>query len=179
MLLAGLRKPVELAPIDRSRRTVRDYIACLPPPGESGDALHDFPENRSRGVLELIRRIPKDGGSRLSLPRDKQLECHRNTDGFKDVYGRLAWNELAPTITSGCTNPSKGRFLHPEQDRALTLREAALLQSFSPKYKFSLSRGKGPASVLIGNALPPELIRRHAKHIKKNFLAPSPLIKQQ
>ena len=75
----------------------------------------------------------------------------------------------SPTITGGCTNPSKGRFLHPTQNRAITLREAALLQTFPPNYKFSLSKGKDAAALMIGNALPPEFIRRHAKTIKKHL----------
>jgi DNA (cytosine-5)-methyltransferase 1 len=74
----------------------------------------------------------------------------------------MAWDSVSPTITSGCFNPSKGRFLHPEEDRAITLREAAMLQAFPADYYFSLRRGKYAAAALIGNALPPELVRRHA-----------------
>jgi DNA (cytosine-5)-methyltransferase 1 len=85
--------------------------------------------------------------------------------GFKDVYGRMPWDRLGPTITGGCTNPSKGRFLHPEEDRAITLREAARLQTFPEDYRFSLRRGKVAAALMIGNALPPEFVRRHAESI--------------
>ena len=74
----------------------------------------------------------------------------------------MAWEEVAPTITSGCVNPSKGRFLHPEEHRAITLREAALLQGFPEDYWFSLERGKYAAARMIGNALPPPLIERLA-----------------
>ena len=81
------------------------------------------------------------------------------------ICGRMAWLEVAPTITGGCTNPSKGRFLHPEQNRAITLREAALLQSFPPEYLFSLASGKEGASLMIGNAFPPGLATPHAKKI--------------
>lgn len=158
----GVMKPAKR---DKQWPTVREAIAHLPMPGDSGDPLHDLAESRSKRIMDLIRRIPKNGGSRMNLGADGQLQCHRNCDGFKDVYGRMAWDEVAPTITGGCFNPSKGRFLHPEQDRAITLREAALLQSFPPEYSFSLRRGKSGAALLIGNALPPEFIRRMAERI--------------
>lgn len=148
------------------RRTVRDAIGCLPRPGTTGDALHDFPETRCEKVAELIAAIPKNGGSRLQLGDDRQLECHRDFDGFKDIYGRMSWDDVAPTITSGCVNPSKGRFLHPTQNRAITLREAALLQSFPPNYRFSLVRGKYAAAVMIGNAFPPSFVKPHARQVR-------------
>ncbi|MGH7783921.1 MAG: DNA cytosine methyltransferase, partial [Candidatus Binatia bacterium] len=94
-----------------------------------------------------------------------QLSCHDKNDGFKDVYGRMHWGEVAPTITTGCFNPSKGRFLHPNQNRAITMREAALLQSFPKTYSFDVSAGKVAIARLIGNALPPEFVRRHALKI--------------
>jgi site-specific DNA-cytosine methylase len=67
---------------------------------------------------------------------------------------------------SGCFNPSKGRFLHPEKNRAITMREAALLQGFPRDYIFDLSAGKEAIALMIGNALPPEFIRRHALEIR-------------
>jgi DNA (cytosine-5)-methyltransferase 1 len=160
LLLASRGRLPDVAPSPTLRRTVRDAIAHLPPPGASGDALHDILEQRSEAVKDLIRSIPRDGGSRWQLGADRQLPCHRRCNGFRDVYGRMAWDDVAPTITAGCTNPSKGRFLHPEQDRAISLREAALLQSFPPRYHISLARGKHAAAGLIGNALPPAMIAR-------------------
>jgi DNA (cytosine-5)-methyltransferase 1 len=74
----------------------------------------------------------------------------------------MAWNDVAPTITSGFVNPSKGRFLHPRQHRAITPREAALLQGFPIRYQVSLREGKFRAAELLGNALPPPFIRRLA-----------------
>lgn len=142
--------------------TVRDKIWGLPEPGMSGDPLHDIKEERSPRVRRIMELIPMDGGSRSDLPDDMVLPCHRRGTGFKDVYGRMAWDAVAPTITSGCINPSKGRFLHPSQPRAITLREAALLQGFPAHYWVSLRKGKYAAAVVIGNALPPEFIRRHA-----------------
>lgn len=173
MILLGSRLgPVEFTAPKSNRLTVRDAIGWLPEPGQSGDPLHDAPERRSQPVMDLIRRIPSNGGSRTDLGFDDQLDCHKKCNGFRDVYGRMAWDGVAPTITSGCINPSKGRFLHPVQHRAITLREAALLQSFPPEYSFSLSRGKYSVARLIGNALPPEFVRRHAL-IVANFLKTS------
>jgi len=77
----------------------------------------------------------------------------------------MAWDKVAPTITSGCTNPSKGRFLHPEENRAITLREAALIQTFPKKYSFNTDISKGKISELIGNALPPIFIKKHSLNI--------------
>jgi DNA (cytosine-5)-methyltransferase 1 len=79
----------------------------------------------------------------------------------------MAWDEVAPTITSGCFNPSKGRFLHPTRNRAITMREAAMLQSFPRSYKFPIEGNKCALALMIGNALPPEFIRRHALKIKE------------
>jgi DNA (cytosine-5)-methyltransferase 1 len=145
------------------RRTVRDAIGHLPDPGRSGDPLHDVASRTSPRIARLIARIPTDGGSRSALPRRIQLDCHRACDGFSDVYGRMAWDGPAPTITSGFVNPSKGRFLHPEQNRAITPREAALLQSFPASYEFSMTRGKYAAAEMIGNAVPPAFARRQAR----------------
>ena len=134
--LAGLGTRIPFAEPVPDTVTVRDAIGGLPRAGESGDPIHDMLERRTPRVMQLIRRIPKDGGSRTDLPEEDQLECHKRCNGFKDVYGRMAWSQVSPTITSGCFNPSKGRFLHPEEDRAITMREASLLQGFPRQYKF-------------------------------------------
>lgn len=150
--------------------TVRDAIGKLPTAGTSGDPLHDLKENRTPLTCQRIAAIPRDGGSRSSLPRALQLKCHQKFDGFKDVYGRMAWKGLAPTITTGCFNPSKGRFLHPQENRAITMREASLLQTFPADYEFPVRLGKVRIALMIGNALPPEFIRRHAVSIVENAL---------
>lgn len=154
------------------KNTVRASISQLPNPGSSGDSLHDIVENRSDKVKKIISLVPKNGGSRSDIPREYWLECHkRNERGYNDVYGRMHWDDVAPTITGGCHNPSKGRFIHPDQDRAITLREAALLQTFPKDYIFSLEKGKDAVALMIGNALPPEFIRQHASeyliHLKE------------
>lgn len=160
------------APKVKKRSTVKDSISSLKPAGLSGDALHDLGEHRSEKVKKIISLVPKNGGSRTDLPKEYWLECHkRSPNGYRDVYGRMKWDAVSPTITGGCHNPSKGRFIHPEFDRAITLREAALLQTFPMKYKFSMSRGKDSVALMIGNALPPKFIRIHAlqyaQHIKE------------
>ncbi len=166
VLLGSLEAEVEFADELPERVTVRDAIGRLDSAGESGDELHDHGEQRSLMVRERIASIPADGGSRSALGADEQLACHRRSDGWFDVYGRMAWDEPAPTITSGCINPSKGRFLHPEENRAITLREAALLQGFPPEYRFPLDRGKYKAAALIGNALPPGFVAAHARTLR-------------
>lgn len=167
VLLAGRFGPIDFAGIGATRKTVRDAIGSLPAPSRSHDPLHNLTENRSERIRKLIGDIPKDGGSRLDLGKRRQLGCHRRCDGFKDIYGRMKWKDVAPTITAGCMNPSKGRFLHPRADRTITLREAALLQTFPPDYYISLERGKYAAASLIGNALPPEFVRRHAQQVRR------------
>jgi DNA (cytosine-5)-methyltransferase 1 len=170
ILVAGLRQAIPFPDPLADRRTVRDTLADLPRPGDSGDEIHDLGEKRSEEIRDRIRLVPKDGGSRSDL--DEQLACHARIDGFYDVYGRMHWDRISPTITSGCINPSKGRFLHPEQDRAITLREAALLQGFPSGYRFKLHKGKYRAAEMIGNALPPDLVCHHAAEIRRVLAGP-------
>jgi len=152
-----------------SMATVRDAISFLPTAGLSNDPLHDALGKPSERIKQLIAMIPKNGGSRMDLGEEYQLECHKRTNGFKDVYGRMSWDKPSPTITGGCNNPSKGRFLHPEENRVITLREAALLQTFPADYKFSFKSGKTGVAMMIGNALPPTFIEFHARNIVKHL----------
>jgi DNA (cytosine-5)-methyltransferase 1 len=146
---------------------VRATIEDLAEAGTSGDPLHDLPERRCDRVMAIIKAIPADGGGRLDLPVEQQLKCHADFTGFKDVYGRMKWDRPAPTITGGCHNPSKGRFLHPVANRAITLREAALLQGFPADYTFALDRGKLAAAAMIGNAVPPALAAAQASAVTR------------
>jgi DNA (cytosine-5)-methyltransferase 1 len=170
ILLAGLDTKIPFGQRARRKWTVREALGRLGKRAKR-DAIHNVPERRSDEVAKKIRMIPKNGGSRFALGAAGQLKCHRKCNGFKDVYGRMAWDAVSPTITGGCCNPSKGRFLHPTKNRSITLREAALLQTFPPNYFFSLERGKFPAAEMIGNALPPEFIRRHAKRVFRFVVA--------
>lgn len=171
VLLAMRGAAVPFADSTASPATVRGAIGHLSNPEESDDPLHNHGETRSRAVRDRIAAIP-DEGSLRRMGRQHQLECHRRTDGFYDVYGRMTWDAPAPTITGGCINPSKGRFLHPSQNRAITLREAALLQSFPPDYQLPLEKGKYNAAALIGNALPPLFVQSHAEQLAAAFGQP-------
>jgi DNA (cytosine-5)-methyltransferase 1 len=171
ILMTTVVGPVRFARplLPRQRRTVRQAISGLAPAGKSGDILHDLRDERTPAMMERIKSVPLDGGSRTDLPLEQQCACHLK-DGvernmFRDTYGRMKWDDVSPTMTSGCNNPSKGRFIHPGEHRAITLREAALLQSFPENYSFCLDRGKGGVALMIGNALPPEFIEAQAVHI--------------
>jgi DNA (cytosine-5)-methyltransferase 1 len=172
ILLCSRVGKIELPEKTKAKVTVQDMIGDLVRPGKSGDPLHDLEENRTPKIREMISKIPKNGGSRMDLPKKYHLPCHKKYPaGFKDVYGRMKWENVAPTITGGCISPSKGRFLHPSQNRSITLREAALLQSFPKNYFFSLNKGRQGVALMIGNALPPTFIKQHALAIKKTLVA--------
>jgi DNA (cytosine-5)-methyltransferase 1 len=170
LFLASRVGPVSFPSPAPRRVTVRSAISRLPAPGRSKDKLHDSSAVHSPQVAELIKLIPRDGGSRADLGPDAQLACHRRLDGFHDIYGRMRWDDVSPTITSGCINPSKGRFLHPDQDRVISLREASLLQGFPRRYRLPLERGRYPVAEMIGNAFPPEFVRRQAVHLRRLLL---------
>lgn len=147
--------------------TVKDAIGGLRKlrSGEAdpNDELHKA-RTHDPIALERLRHIPKDGGSRFSLPRHLVLPCHMGHEGHRDVYGRMHWSKPAPTITSGCTNITRGRFAHPEQNRAITEREALMLQGFP---KTATVRGHhGQRALQIGNAVPPPLSAAAAHQVK-------------
>ncbi len=171
IVLCGLAEEIRFCRTARKELTVRDAFRGLPTAGRSGDPAHDVSDQRSSRIVEMIRRIPSNGGSREDLPAKYRLACHERCDGFHDVYGRMKWNEVSPTITSGFVNPSKGRFLHPRAHRTITVREAALLQSFPRSYWFPMEAGKYPVAEMIGNAIPPEFIRRQARGIADHLEA--------
>lgn len=156
-------------------RTVRDQIGDMPSllPGEKCLTLPNHKaRNHSPKVLEIIKYIPKDGGGRKSLPENLWLSCHlklRNNKGrgAESIYGRMKWNKPAPTITCRCTTPSSGRFIHPEQDRAITPREAARLQSFPDSFIFPEIFDQ--AERLIGNAVPVNLMKAQLESFKSLF----------
>lgn len=166
ILLGATKGRVEYSPPTETKRTVRQAFQALNKLNLRGDPLQKLRDNRNKRVSDLIRRIPKNGGSRTDLPARWQLKCH-TCDGFRDVYGRMSWDDVAPTITSGCINPSKGRFLHPQKNRAINLREAAILQGFPPRYFFSLKRGKYAVAEMLGNAVPPPFSKMQASAIRE------------
>ncbi|GBC96825.1 putative BsuMI modification methylase subunit YdiO [bacterium HR16] len=150
--------------------TVRDAFAGLQHLNsgeESGtDPLHKARKHTPLS-LERLRHIPHNGGSRDSLPPELWLVCHRNGKnvGYHDVYGRMAFDRPANTLTTGCTNFTKGRFAHPTSDRAITPREAARLQTFPDSYRFYGSYEQ--ISAQIGNAVPVKLAEIFAHYFYK------------
>lgn len=144
------------------RITVRRAIRRLSPlaAGQQSrnpeDPLH-FARAHHRIALKRLQAIPKDGGSRSALPKRLRLACHGDDDkSFSDVYGRMAWDDLAPTLTTGCTDVTRGRFAHPSANRAITLREAARLQTFPDSYSFAGCAQQ--IATQIGNAVPVRLV---------------------
>ncbi|MCC9109376.1 DNA cytosine methyltransferase [Neisseria gonorrhoeae] len=121
--------------------------------------------------LKRLALIPKNGGNRLAFAHipELQLECFIGKDNsFKDTFGRLWWDKPAPTITTKFFSISNGRFAHPEEDRALSLREGATLQSFPRNYVFKAgSRDK--IARLIGNAVPPMYAEKIGRAIVDNI----------
>jgi DNA (cytosine-5)-methyltransferase 1 len=149
----------------RPHVTVRETIGGLPRLA-AGERSAEDPYHRARRHSELVVRrlqaVP-EGGDRRDLPPDLRLRCHENHNGHHDVYGRMWWDRPAPTLTSGCTNITRGRFGHPEQDRAITLREAMLLQTFPTETV--LVGNDDEKALQIGNAVPPLLAQRIAECI--------------
>ena len=112
-------------------------------------------------IRERIRHS-RPGGTWRDWPERLVVECHRKENGrtYSSVYGRMRWDEPAPTITTQCYGFGNGRFGHPEQDRAITLREAAILQSFPEWWAFVPHGSRvefSPIGRMIGNAVPPRL----------------------
>ncbi len=136
-------------------RTVRDAIGDLEPvqAGETSkrDRFHKSAGHR-KSTLDVIRSVRIDGGSR---PSGVGPVCLDNVAGFSDVYGRLSWSKPAITITHYARNPASGRFIHPEQDRGLTMREAARLQGFPDRFEFTGTFDD--VFRQIGEAVPPPM----------------------
>ena len=160
--------------------TVKDVIGDLPPL-EAGETSDTDPLHRAKSLSPLnMQRIMHTpyGGSWKDWPKELMLECHKSENGssFGSVYGRMRWEKPAPTMTTQCTGLGNGRFGHPEQNRAITAREAALIQTFPQEYKFFADEEHisiVKASRYIGNAVPPQLgfviaqsINRHIEEIK-------------
>jgi DNA (cytosine-5)-methyltransferase 1 len=156
---AGRLEP-DFPQVDRVR-TVRDAIGYLPKlkAGEMhpADPMHTCP--RIGGVsLERMRAIPKDGGGWIDIPerlahlRIPSMNVEK-PGSFPDVYGRLAWDRPAPTVTRECSHPGNGRYSHPEQDRLLSVREMSLLQGFPTDYVFTGNLSSRYRQ--IGDAVPP------------------------
>lgn len=178
-LIASKKKVVEFIPATHTKDkylTVGDTIRDLPPV-KAGEKDPNDPLHRAKSLspLNLQRMISTPyGGSWKDWPEGMRLECHKKNSGrsFGSVYGRMVWEKPASTMTTECTGFGNGRFAHPEQNRAITPREAAIFQTFPRDYRFfedesSVSITK--ASRYIGNAVPPKLGEVIALSIKKNY----------
>lgn len=177
VLLASRHGKIELIPkTHRKWRTVGDIIGTLAPIGAGEKSLHD-PLHHASGLseLNLIRiRHTAMGGTWRSWPEELRLECHKRPTGhsYSTAYGRMRWDEPAPTITTEFINLGSGKFGHPEQDRALSIREGALLQTFPKAYRFFPPRRQIPRKHLarhIGNAVPVRLGRIIARSISNHL----------
>jgi len=148
-------------------KTVRDTINYLPRlvAGQRHDVVSS---HECAGIKEInikrLKETPEDGGSRTDY-RTKELilDCHLNHNGHKDTYGRMKWDAPSPTLTCKCVSISNGRFGHPSQLRGISLREAALLQSFPDNYEF-FGMFQNMA-MQIGNAVPPLLAKVFGEHL--------------
>jgi len=177
-LLANRITTKELAPIPTKGKkiTVRDTIGeqnGFPkvPPGhkDSSNFMHTV-AGLEKINLDRLAVTPKDGGTRLAYVNNEDLvpDCHKNrTDSFRDIYGRMYWDKPSPTITTKFFSISNGRFAHPEENRAISLREGAVLQSFPKNYIFKTTSIANTAR-MIGNAVPPKYAEAIAKAIIEN-----------
>jgi DNA (cytosine-5)-methyltransferase 1 len=152
--------PPETTPNGR-RISVRETIGHLPEPPEDGSDHSRYPHHRRDKLSDLNKKrllALQQGQGREFLPAELLAECHRvssATIGHRNVYGRMSWDDVAPTITAKFDSFSRGMFGHPEQTRSISLREGALLQTFPPDFLFSGS--KIEIARQIGNAVPPRL----------------------
>ena len=166
-------------------KTVADTIRDLPPihAGEAdpNDPLHAA-SKLSPLNMERIKATPPDGGTWKKWPEHLVLKCHRRKSGktYGSIYGRMKWDQPSPTMTTLCTGLGNGRFGHPVQHRSITLREAALFQTFPLSYEFwprDRRINRSAVSRMIGNAVPPKLgkalgdalvehVRRHSRRIR-------------
>lgn len=157
--------------------TVGDAIRDLPSPPLDGSPHPNVPnhyrESRlSKTNIERIRHVPP-GGGREHLPPHLQLACHQNGHRHLDTYGRLAWDEPAVTITARFDSFTRGKFGHPAEDRSITLREGARLQTFPDDFVFLGNREQGAR--LIGNAVPPVLAHAIGESLSRSLLFAAPL----
>ncbi|KEO81293.1 cytosine methyltransferase [Tumebacillus flagellatus] len=143
-------------------RTLRDAISDMPEPvtlsqtkklgGPKNAKWHVVRDMSAQNIKRLKKAIP--GESWRKIPKKLRPDCHKDIEaGFPNVYGRLSWDKPSGTITGGCTTLSKGRFGHPEELRTISVREAALLQTFPPDYIIDTDYME-KACMIVGNALP-------------------------
>ncbi|UCV23814.1 DNA cytosine methyltransferase [Ferribacterium limneticum] len=166
VLLASLLGNISLIPPTHSgsHLTVKDALGSLAPIEAGMVDAHD-PLHRAARLSPINQqriRLSRPGGTWKDWPEELRADCHRKQSGktYPSVYGRMSWNAPSPTMTTLCYGFGNGRFGHPEQHRAISLREAAILQSFPKEYRFvPLDKNIEFRSVgrMIGNAVPVRL----------------------
>ena len=179
VVLASRMGPIELVPpthTQSSYMTVREAIAGLPPIA-AGESAADDPLHRASrlSAVNLARiQAAKPGQTWRDWDPGLVAKCHRKRSGrwYQSVYGRMSWDAPAPTITTQCNGFGNGRFGHPQQDRAISLREAALLQTFPQNYQFFAPDECwtiSSAARSIGNAVPVALARAVARSVARTL----------
>ncbi len=153
-------------------KTVRDAIGGLKPVkagiADPQDAMHKSAAHK-KSTIDVLKKVPHDGGNR---PAGVGPACLDRTKGFSDTYGRLYWDRPSITITHYARNPASGRYTHPEQDRGLTAREAALLQSFPMRFEFT--GNSDDVYRQIGEAVPPLFATGIAADVLVELLSSEP-----
>lgn len=156
-------------PNGKKPKTVREIIGHLPPPPADYSSHPDYPNHRADRLSDLNSerlRFLSEGQSREDLPPRLLAACHMRSAakiGHRNVYGRMSWDEVAPTITARFDSFTRGKFGHPEQVRTISLYEGALLQTFPKDYLFT--GNKVDVARQIGNAVPPNLASALGKAI--------------
>lgn len=162
------------APTHGSEAKRRETPALLPWVN-CKDVFGPAPENdpndahmtHTEELVRTFKQTPPNGGSRHQSGRT--LKCHKEHDGHNDVYGRINPNEPAPTMTTACINPSKGRFVHPTLHHGITVRQAARIQTFPDDFVFA--GGLMAAGEQVGNAVPVALAELLIQHLKPLLIA--------
>lgn len=151
-----------LHPFATVRMAIEDF-----PELRAGETHPTIPNHVAAGIIPLnmerLQNTPMNGGDRRSWPERLVLDCHKSHKGHTDVYGRMFWDKPAPTLTGKCNSISNGRYGHPVQNRALSLREAAAIQTFPDDYVFSGTTSH--VALQIGNAVPVKLGETLGRHI--------------
>ncbi|MFC1946114.1 DNA cytosine methyltransferase, partial [Chloroflexota bacterium] len=179
LLIASLNGDIDFAPKTHGPNTeheeyskVVDWISGLPAI-EAGENDPSIPNHVAGALsplnLQRIMNTPINGGGRGDWPTELRLKCHSNGyNGHTDVYGRMMWDNPASCLTTRCTSISNGRFGHPDQNRAISAREAASLQTFPKDYVFF--GGITSMARQIGNAVPPLLAQRFGETFINHFI---------
>ncbi|MBP6603353.1 MAG: DNA cytosine methyltransferase [Verrucomicrobiales bacterium] len=167
--------------IVKRKVTVGDVLKGLPEPPDDYTSHRKFANHQQARVTAMnvmrFSYVPQGGGWK-DIPREHQLPCHQRVDtqkgGWPDVFGRLSWDGLCPTITGGFDSFTRGRYGHPLHDRPLTPREAARIQGFPDSHIFHGNRGDVRSQ--IGNAVPPPVAFAVGTHILKSLLVADRLL---